>query len=502
MTSGGAESSQLVGRRCSRLLLCVDRVISTCCDFSPLLLDWVMMADNDDHTNLFLPNVQMIATPWHNYGELKQLYVNIYGDDDEADLNRDDHVVESLIAAKNTLLAWKMRKPDNDHSLEIEATLSFVIASIQDSFNKKILSSVGGRTDESSLPAVYSTAIIRFCHLIRYYRDDPQRKRCCRTKKPPSLEYPIGEHAESLGIPAWITELRNETSHASTPSLNLMRRAMFISMGWLRHNFWADLVRVRDAPDTVHEVTKEFLNDSSPARSAKELLRGFFNDSHVDATKHIVHSMVKSTSPKKETDVHNFQLTDLSKDRGKDIISVLCQRGQVSNIVLHLISLMDSTEPQVKTSSIAWLVEILRGITSTSAFMSDFLHHVLKDIKENTALQLKWIRILHHLALKPSEVTLHLLKYFKLIIPSSDETIEKITLRLKTFLGHDVEIFNIPTDECQTNKLKGTSKQERHGKKRLHSETQNEWGVKTVDDIKQILENSTKLTKALPEMES
>jgi len=72
----------------------------------------------------------------------------------------------------------------------------------------------------------YAMALVRFVNLIT---ETIQRGKRAQ---------PIHFLARSFGLPQWLVEIRHEATHGPMPSIQFLRSAAFVSLDWLKRNYW------------------------------------------------------------------------------------------------------------------------------------------------------------------------------------------------------------------------------------------------------------------------
>lgn len=92
--------------------------------------------------------------------------------------------------------------------------------------NDNSSSSRGHRYSDTELRLMYSLAVIRAVNGLA----DAQQQGYFADS--------VLSLATSLGVPAWIVELRHEATHSELPALGVLREASRVLVGWFHHNYW------------------------------------------------------------------------------------------------------------------------------------------------------------------------------------------------------------------------------------------------------------------------
>ena len=393
-------------------------------------------------------SVQLLVSPWRSYQELQDFYDTLFKDQESESF---DGYVERLIKTKNTLISWHLRLGGQpQYSKEIQATCAFVSAIIHDRLMDAMTTGFKG-TDhgsyeaaihlEGALPSLYSSAVIAFYEMV-YYNSVHSGEKVDRRQ----ISREMGNVLESLGLPNWICQVRHEAAHFEKPSLVLLRRTSSIGLDYLRDKFWKPLLTdkrldvkaeklvssvSKDKPEVIEDIRELLLDDLE-----KQTFVNF-----------LVKSLLKSSRFDQNATIYGvYKLETKTKDRGSTVIEIVSKADLLPDLCHHLIGYFESDNFQLKTSSIAWFDEIMRGLTSTEELMSDFLYPHLNSIDNQVHLQIVWTRVFDHLTRKPSRTSLYLLKYFTTILSSSKDIVYKAINGMSILLGED--------DKTQVDNLK------------------------------------------------
>ena len=153
-----------------------------------------------------LENMNCRVVPWSCDDEWKHVFDLLYSNKAD-DLQLGVDIVE----------IWKIRAAGGAKiSLSIELTSDLVQCSL--SIKKE------GATTKNRL--LLSAVFIRFVSLIS---DIDQVKR---------QKIPISKVCTDLGIPVWVSDLRNESAHSTLPSVDITMAALDICLNYLKESYW------------------------------------------------------------------------------------------------------------------------------------------------------------------------------------------------------------------------------------------------------------------------
>jgi hypothetical protein len=303
---------------------------------------------------------------------------------------------------------------------------------------------------EGALPSLYSTAVISFLEMLKHYKLTEKGKVSRReARKEVSRNMP--RLLESLGLPSWILDVRNEAAHFSKPlSLVLMRRVSSMALAFLRDNFWKILLTENQSEQKADHLIESIFNsdEESPTKIKGPLLH-FLSLDEVTNLTFLVKSLLERTKFKETADVAP-DISCLDKNsqvKGAFIIDILSYRHHLPNVCHNMISFFDFDNDQLRRSSMSWFQEILMGITSDGAFLSDYVYEKPDRIEANVSRRILWVQVLTHLAMKPSKTTVHLLKYFETLLPSAIQVVQKTIFAMKVLLGDNELGINDQGDE-------------------------------------------------------
>jgi len=437
--------------------------------------------------------------PWRSYEELEIFLKTLFKEHDPNESF--DSYVERLIESKNTLMAWKLRGGTFEYFWEIQTTIDILTAIIHDRLVDAM--ETAGRENEgnfeasihleSALHSLYGTAMISFYDLIKYYKRKPNGG-IARFSKDNNLGN-VGNHAESLGLPSWIADARNESAHGSQSSLSILKKACFIGLDFIRDNFWNLLLQNRIDIHTeifVKDILNLYMNEadvSIPDKFASDRIGNFLHqhNSKFTTLKFMVNSLLRNTAWDEDlTTPDNSLVREIHpkhKQAGVMIIKQVVKLELLHSLCHEMISSFDE-EGQMREAGVAWVIEILRGMTEKDAVLSKVLSDpskgVVDSIRDQDEFKIYWVRILHHLARKPSKITLHLLSYFKAIIPFCTDTVTKLQKMMEVILGEG--------DEKNEKVIQKSMKRKRtivfNGKAK-----RTDWSVKTAEDALNAIEH-------------
>ena len=153
-----------------------------------------------------LESMNCRVVPWSCDDEWKHVFDLLYSNKAD-DLQLGVDIVE----------IWKIRAAGGAKiSLSIELTSDLVQCSL--SIKKE------GATTKNRL--LLSAVFIRFVSLIS---DIDQVKR---------QKIPISKVCTDLGIPVWVSDLRNESAHSTLPSVDITMAALDICLNYLKESYW------------------------------------------------------------------------------------------------------------------------------------------------------------------------------------------------------------------------------------------------------------------------
>lgn len=355
--------------------------------------------------------MDLIQLPWSSYTELEHVYRLIYENEDD---------ICSLKEAKNCLIAWSLGSKKATYEREISTLTAFVNAALYDK----------QRADDLVLQSLYSTALIRFCEMLRNYEFSSDKNRVIRVSYIKNPGKNRAELAESLGLPGWIVDIRHEAAHGDTSSLDLMRKATFLAMDWLSLHFWTIVLDVKRIDRQVDGIIEHVFSDVPVVdmRAKTELFNLMRGASHA-TVKFAVRSLLKATA-----------VSDLTLHRVDPktslLIEVIVECGHIHLLLHNLIDHFEDEDSEKRSAAILWFAELLKGMTTKSSRLS---HHLSRySNAENVRIpeiEIHFMKVLNHLLMSPSEVALAYVPCFKKIIPGKAEVIDRVREAMATLLG-------------------------------------------------------------------
>ena len=405
-----------------------------------------------------------------------------------------DSYLERMIRAKNVLTAWKMRGSHVGYSSEIQTTCAFVSAVIHDDLVNAISSGVtdegtfvGSTHLETALPSLYATAIISFHELVRHYVRKASGVISRNSEKVSSID--TSSLLEHLGLPSWISGVRHDWAHAHFPSLTVLRRCSDIGLNFLKVNVWGPLLRDGRIDLKMETMISDIIipsDNESVQMSAKTAFRQslYADGNKMMILKFVVSALLKLTewdskcTPSDEDIIK--EIDGQEKQAGSFIIKVIA-KGDLLHVFCHnLLSYFEDEDEQMREASIAWFIEVMRGMTSTDAVMSDFLFRKTHRIQRQIHLRILWTRVLDHLQRKPSRISQLLLKYFVIILPSLKDTIEENIEIMSCVIETDATKEDSDISNTSGKRKTAATKGNDNRKK-----SRVEWTVKTLEDVTQ-----------------
>ena len=139
------------------------------------------------------------SVPWRSWGEWYALWSALYAEDGAA-----------LAFARSRMTAWRARGRV-PHSVDTTAALA------------DALHSARGGTEQERM--VLAMALLRLVNGL------VDTKQAARARS-------VAGIARSIGLPAWLVDLRHESTHQTMPSLPALRFAARRALQWLGENYW------------------------------------------------------------------------------------------------------------------------------------------------------------------------------------------------------------------------------------------------------------------------
>ncbi|XP_018497685.1 uncharacterized protein LOC100908154 [Galendromus occidentalis] len=185
-----------------------------------------------------------IVVPWSSSDEWMEIRQKIL-----------DNSQESMGLALSRLRIWQLRCEAKKCPAFVEATIHLLRALVADREN----------ADTSEVLSIYGEAINKFVQIIL--------ERASKTGE--NLQNQNKNMAESLQIPQWIVDVRNDAIHHFRGSLPLYRTTANTLFDWLKQNYWAEEKRESAASETQNVAVtdglfQEYIQLALNAKSATE----------------------------------------------------------------------------------------------------------------------------------------------------------------------------------------------------------------------------------------
>lgn len=175
----------------------------------------------------------LVIFPWIDREEVRNVYNELFS----KNVMLQKHAV-------GRITVWKCRSMNRLPSA-VESTMSFINAQIA-------RQSEGLETVEMDfqLRSMYSMALIRF---VNHITERGQQGTYAR---------PVHVIASEVGVPEWIVELRHDATHGSLPSLSELEAATSWALQWLREKFWEPQMAETFGVSSLRCAASEMLKDS------------------------------------------------------------------------------------------------------------------------------------------------------------------------------------------------------------------------------------------------
>ena len=179
------------------------------------------------------------VVPWRSREEWLQTYRNLYNFDNP----------EQQRDGLDRVEAWKSRSGCK-LPLAVEATASLIAAGVED---------VGLITSSHVVRQMMAMVIVRF---VNGMVDMEQKGAYARS---------VQSIADEIGLPDWLVDLRHEATHASLPSLEVLRAGCRFSLSWLRDRYWeSQIAEFHGRDESLVTLIKEYAKHCKIIKSAKK----------------------------------------------------------------------------------------------------------------------------------------------------------------------------------------------------------------------------------------
>ena len=177
--------------------------------------------------------------PWSSRDEWLETYRNLYNFDNP------NQQRDSL----DRVEAWKSRS-GSKLPLAVEATASLITAGMED---------VESITRSHVVQQTMAMVIVRF---VNGMVDMEQKGAYARS---------VQSIADEIGLPDWLVDLRHEATHASLPSLEVLRAGCRFALDWLRERYWeSQIAEFREQDENLVALLKEYAQLCENSKGVKK----------------------------------------------------------------------------------------------------------------------------------------------------------------------------------------------------------------------------------------
>ena len=177
--------------------------------------------------------------PWSSRDEWLETYRNLYNFDNP-NQQRD---------GLDRVEAWKSRS-GSKLPLAVEATASLINAGMED---------VESITRSHVVQQTMAMVIVRF---VNGMVDMEQKGAYARS---------VQSIADEIGLPDWLVDLRHEATHASLPSLEVLRAGCRFALDWLRERYWeSQIAEFRERDENLVALLKEYAQLCENSKGVKK----------------------------------------------------------------------------------------------------------------------------------------------------------------------------------------------------------------------------------------
>ncbi|KAK2154288.1 hypothetical protein LSH36_272g06061 [Paralvinella palmiformis] len=245
----------------------------------------------------------------------------------------------------------------------IECTWYLMAALIQD---RELQQDV----NEQQLCLSYAMAIVRFVNHL--------------TEKGQNKTYVQAVHvlAEELGLPLWLVEMRHDATHASLPSLSLLRCATQYALAWIKREYW-DATVYDDSSDEEGAAPSPQANLKMNEKQLSDKLIEFMQEQFSRTSELGDERRVKSIT----TDLKKF----ISKCREK-FVSLLASEGYLILTELQLQALnidvkyLTTSSKLVLPKVIVSFWQPVISLCQSMGLLPQILMHLGQDLSDKNTL--------------------------------------------------------------------------------------------------------------------
>ena len=185
--------------------------------------------------------------PWSNREEWIETYENLY------DSNNIEHQLEALKRVET----WQSRS-GNKLPLAIEVTASLISATVED---------LRSCLSQYALRHLMSMAVVRF---VNGMVDMEQKGAYARS---------VQSIGDEIGLPDWLVDLRHEATHASLPSLQVLRSGCRFALNWLKDCYWeAQIAEFCERDESLLQLVTKYANLYEVGEGKKNSRKAIAND--------------------------------------------------------------------------------------------------------------------------------------------------------------------------------------------------------------------------------
>lgn len=366
--------------------------------------------------------------PWTTDEELLEWYSVAYNQDRP---DGDEGKIRDYTWARDVVQKWRVRS----RSVELEAVSLLLTAELEYLKSK----STKDEFDYCIIASLFSTAVIRFCEVLRHYiiDDDGEITRCAHPK---TLTKKL---SDSLNVPSWIIDLRHEACHAKTPPLTLLRQASFIIQDWLQVNFWTSKILKAEKFEfgKVSRLIQSYC--SKPSDENRSIIVSALKENHHKILRAVVHQLTLSIDPSDipaDVDFENLSVRPHIRKNMNPLVHLIMKQCLIQDLLHLLINVFCLKEDCTNLPAIIWFKEIVSRILTMTGDQSK-AGRAAQDysslLKNNSSVQVTFLRVVHHLCYKPVIFTPPLLKMMAILFKdtSHHDMVERSASFTSIFMG-------------------------------------------------------------------